>query len=428
MPARFIQSAPNPAHLVIGCHLKMPNGESLQTLYPANSILDLALLERSMGCALTPSPATQLLTLQVQERDTVLGNVAGVTTLMDHRLGRLESLELSTQDGLITISQSEFQTLLPVVSIQTLASDVADIHKKGLDDQGLNQKIHNLTGRRVKQTLADTIDLPALPQTAVDIIRLKLDANAGLDELAEVIERDPSIAAQVVSWANSPYYAAPGKVKSVSDAVIRVLGYDMVMNLALGLSLGRVLDPPDYKNRSFNYWEQSVLVAASMQTLARSMPPALRPNLGEAYLTGLLHNFGDLLLAHLFEQLRGQIDRTQAANPHLPSWFVDQHLLGLAREDIGAEMLTNWQIPTDVCQAIRLQHRPDVDESSLGDLLFLCLRHLEQAGIRVDAAGRVPPSLYERFELTAESASKVIESMLTQSDALLGLARTLDAK
>ena len=406
----------------------MPNGEPLQVLFPADSLLDLTHLERSMGCELTPAKPQANLELTLGDRTVSLGNIAPITSLMDQRLAQQKRLLLSAQQGLVEIDTPDFQSRLPVCSIQALAQDIADIHMQNPGADGLHQKIHHLTGRRVQQTLSDTIDLPALPQSAVDIVRIKLDTDAGLDELADVIERDPSIAAQVVSWANSPFYAAPGEVKSVRDAVIRVLGYDMVMNLALGLSLGRVLAPPRYKNRSLSYWEQSVVVAASMQTLATHIPPLSRPNLGEAYLTGLLHNFGDVLLAHLFGQLLGQIDRTQAANPHLPSWFIDQHLLGLAREDIGAELLTHWQLPEPLCQAIRLQHRPGVESSALGDLLSLCLWHLEQAGLGVGAASPVPDAVYERFQLSADSASKVIESLVLQRDSLFSLARTLDAK
>lgn len=54
-----------------------------------------------------------------------------------------------------------------------------------------------------------------------------------------MVETDPALAAQVVSWAASPYYASPGKIRSVEDAIVRVLGFDLVINLALGLALGK---------------------------------------------------------------------------------------------------------------------------------------------------------------------------------------------
>lgn len=65
-----------------------------------------------------------------------------------------------------------------------------------------------------------------------------------------MVETDPALAAQVVSWAASPYYASPGKIRSVEDAIVRVLGFDLVINLALGLALGKTLSlPKDHPSR-----------------------------------------------------------------------------------------------------------------------------------------------------------------------------------
>ena len=52
------------------------------------------------------------------------------------------------------------------------------------------------------------------------------------------METDPALAAQVVVGRPRPT-AAPGKIRSVEDAIVRVLGFDLVINLALGLALGR---------------------------------------------------------------------------------------------------------------------------------------------------------------------------------------------
>lgn len=80
-----------------------------------------------------------------------------------------------------------------------------------------------------------------LPETARRIIRLRTDPNSVMADLVDIVESDPSLAAQVISWASSSFYAAPGRVNSVYDAISRVLGFDMVMNLAMGLSLDWVL-------------------------------------------------------------------------------------------------------------------------------------------------------------------------------------------
>ena len=100
------------------------------------------------------------------------------------------------------------------------------------------------TARRIQQRLEATIEIPPLADTAQKIIKLRVDPNATIDDITGVVETDPALAAQVVSWAASPYYASPGKIRSVEDAIVRVLGFDLVINLALGLALGKTLSLP----------------------------------------------------------------------------------------------------------------------------------------------------------------------------------------
>ena len=102
-----------------------------------------------------------------------------------------------------------------------------------------------LRARRIQQRLEATIEIPPLAETAQKIIKLRVDPNATIDDITGVVETDPALAAQVVSWAASPYYASPGKIRSVEDAIVRVLGFDLVINLALGLALGKTLSLPD---------------------------------------------------------------------------------------------------------------------------------------------------------------------------------------
>ena len=65
----------------------------------------------------------------------------------------------------------------------------------------------------MKQRLEETIEIPPLPETAQKVMKLRVNPDADVDDLADVVETDPSLAAQVVSWAASPYYAAPGKIR-----------------------------------------------------------------------------------------------------------------------------------------------------------------------------------------------------------------------
>src|SRR5690606_40791267 len=70
-----------------------------------------------------------------------------------------------------------------------------------LDD--VHAALKQFTPLRIKQRLNETLDLPPLPETARRIIELRIDPNAYTSSLAQVIELDPGMSAQVMSWARS---------------------------------------------------------------------------------------------------------------------------------------------------------------------------------------------------------------------------------
>ena len=85
----------------------------------------------------------------------------------------------------------------------------------------ITRAVEKFTALRIRQRLEDTLGLPSLSPTMQKILMLRCDPEAGVDSLVPVVRLDPSLSAQVMSWASSSYYAAPGKVHSLEDAIIR---------------------------------------------------------------------------------------------------------------------------------------------------------------------------------------------------------------
>ncbi|WOD08873.1 HDOD domain-containing protein [Marinomonas sp. GJ51-6] len=156
------------------------------------------------------------------------------------------------------------------------------------DEEQILQALGKFQSIRLKQRLEETLEIPPLPASSHRIIKLSSDKSAGTDELCEVIALDPSLSAQVVSWASSPYYGAPGSIESVEDAIIRVLGFEMVMNLALGLSMGNAFKTPEEEPRHYeDFWLDSVSRAVLMESLVKAMPIKNRPKLKPCLLSRL---------------------------------------------------------------------------------------------------------------------------------------------
>src|SRR5690606_8304437 len=113
--------------------------------------------------------------------------------------------------------------------------------------------------------------------------KLRVDPTAEAKDLARLVAKDPSLSAQLISWACSPYYGYPGKITSIDDAIIKVLGYDLVMNIALGIAIGQVMRVPNEGPIGlYNYWKHAIYTATLVERLVGLVPRENRPFRGLA--------------------------------------------------------------------------------------------------------------------------------------------------
>lgn len=55
------------------------------------------------------------------------------------------------------------------------------------------------------------------------------------------------------------------------------------------------------------------------------------------------------------------ICRHLEVNPHLCHSYIEQHLLGISREQIGSWLMRYWDMPDELATALRFQHDPSYD-------------------------------------------------------------------
>jgi HD-like signal output (HDOD) protein/prolyl-tRNA editing enzyme YbaK/EbsC (Cys-tRNA(Pro) deacylase) len=403
-------------------------------LYPQSQLLDLARLAELTGrqlLAVKPERLERMLAKHALHTLPALPALTSLPCIYDERLLEEDVLLIDSGEAgvLLEIPRDAYRSLLGKASAarfgQPLASIRPNLDRPGDDRAEISQAVQAFTARRIQQRLEETIEIPPLPETAQKIIKLRVDPDATVDDITGVVETDPALAAQVVSWAASPYYAAPGKIRSVEDAIVRVLGFDLVINLALGLALGKTLSlPKDHPQQATPYWQQAIYTAAVIEGLTRAMPRAQRPEAGLTYLAGLLHNFGYLVLAHVFPPHFSLICRHQEVNPHIDHSYIEQHLLGITREQIGAWLMRFWDMPEELASALRFQHDPDYDGeyAVYPNLVCLATRLLRSCGIGSGPQVEIPDALYQRLGLTRDKALEVIQRIQQAESALRELA------
>lgn len=406
---------------------------NLLALLGADQLLDLAALGRFTGRDLEALPRDSAAFLRLTggaDEPAGVPGALGLPTVVDRGLtGQRELLLPSGAAGVwLRCDESAFRVLLGQAGAASGSFAIQPDSREGSESGGSDSPGTGFTARRLNRRIEDTTDFPPMPEVAQRILQLGADPEAGVNELVKVVEMDPALAAQVVSWAASPYYAAPGGIASVRDAVFRVLGFDVVMNLALGLALGKAIRLPREGRHGYRqYWLRSVRCAALCEALCRAMPADTRPVTGQAFLTGLLHDFGFLLMAELFKPQFQHVCRYLDANEAIGHAPVERHVLGLTREEIAAWLLQAWRLPAAICAAIRHREQPSFagEHATLATLLQLATRLLEEP--RAQAIAGIPEALIDRSGLARGELEAVAEQVLGADEALQALARAIAA-
>lgn len=374
--------------------------------------------------------------LRVRERAGLselpaLPSLTGWPTVVDSRVDDLSAvaLELEEHNLAMVMPGADFRALTSKAERWSFTTDPQSIEVNLDDNERDREQLHTalkkFTSVRIQQRLEDTLELPPLPETAQRIIHLRVNPNAVMGDLVDIVESDPSLAAQVVSWASSSFYAAAGQVRSVHDAVSRVLGFDLVMNLAMGLSLGRALkQPQDHPEGYVDYWQQAIWQAQSAGVLASMMPRGQRPYFGLAYLAGLLHNFGHLVLAQVFPPHFKLVCRSLEVNPCIDSSVTEHYLLGITREQIAAQLMENWGMPDEVTLAIRFQKNPayDGDCQVYAKLLWLGRQLLTTRGVALGAGEAVPQSCFDELGLDRDAVEAQFDELVSSKDSIMAMA------
>lgn len=295
---------------------------------------------------------------------------------------------------------------------------------------GLNACNGSVSLESVSRKLEALYSLPPMPETAVRILHLTSDPESDVAQLAQLIERDPSLTAQLMRYARSPLFGYRGELKTIKDAVGRVLGFDRVAKLALSIAASKAFTISRFGPLGLEkFWQHALYNGVLSQALALMAAPALKLDDKEAYLSGLLHNFGMLLIGHLFPPEFKMLNKLRENEPEASMAEIEQQVFGmgcaqefiaLGHGSIGAILLKLWKLPeTSVRVAAMHQnhHYTGADEHYVW-LIQLANHFLAEQGIGDEPSTLDPMPLLEKLGISYESALQLAEATMDQCRGL----------
>ena len=198
----------------------------------------------------------------------------------------------------------------------------------------------------IEDLLLNSDKLLALPEVAMRLQSLLQDEESSIADIAEVVSLDPVLTSKLLKLANSAFYNFAAKIDTIPRA-INIIGSDAVYSLALANSTLETFNqvPSDVIDLE-SFWRQSVDCALIAKQLSRTVG---NQNSERLFVTGLLHNVGELICVLELPEIAHQI-----ANVASPSQRIarQKELLGFTYPQLTMEFMKLWRFPVEIYDVV----------------------------------------------------------------------------
>lgn len=412
-------------HKVVQATVLRDQDNMLLAIYPVTRELDLGSLNQQMKCNFLRLNAYQVRDVYPNCEEGVCAPIAMVYTLgavIDQSLSNTDPIYLVLDsEHLCQITNSDFYKLQGEVVMNKLSIVKGDLTTNSLPGGSASQEDMEIRRSKIQKRLKNVQDLPVMPRVAHEVLLLSADPYANATDLGAIVEQDPSLSAQIIRYARSPFYGYKGDVESIQDSISRVLGFDMVLDLAMGLSVGKAFRNPLEGPLGLNaFWRHATYSAALVQRLGKEVNSAHQPRPGMAYLAGLLHNFGFLLLGHLFPGEFALLNKAIERNPKAPIIALESGVLGITHMELGVWLMEAWDMPGELITAIKEHHNDQYNgvHAVYANLVLIANRMLYTIGSGEEVGSKLPGAMLRNLGLTEESVLKTFEEVMSKRESL----------
>jgi HD-like signal output (HDOD) protein len=196
-----------------------------------------------------------------------------------------------------------------------------------------------------------------MPQSALRILEVSRDPEAGPAELAIPIETDPGLTVQVLKFVNSSYFGFPNEISNVKQA-ISLVGTRTVKNFALYSAVFSLI--PNPRCRHFDLrrlWQDSLRRALFARRMARLLETEAAE---ESFAAALLQDMAIPLLAKEVPDTYEKLFGTRQEDARARLSLLEDHVFGWTHADAAGLMARNWKLPDAFSNLI--EHHLEIDK------------------------------------------------------------------
>ncbi|HLK37802.1 MAG TPA: HDOD domain-containing protein [Polyangiaceae bacterium] len=218
--------------------------------------------------------------------------------------------------------------------------------------------METVTENILQRITRGTLSLPSMPVAAFDCLALLRQSDFSMRAAALVIEKDPALAARVLSVSNSAAFCTKEKARTVVQSIMRLGANNLRLVLfeAMAIPIYESNDPR-IRRACGALWRHSRTVAACAREVASRVHAG---DSCEAYLSGLLHDIGKPIVATLLVQAEHRLVGRKTELWMEPDAWMD--VVQQAHRTVGVALAEKWELPDTVVGAVANCSTYDPDE------------------------------------------------------------------
>jgi putative nucleotidyltransferase with HDIG domain len=201
---------------------------------------------------------------------------------------------------------------------------------------------------------------PCLP--SLGTIDNALKALLGSDQrytsqIADIIQRDPSLTARLLRLVNSVHYGVSKKVKNIEEAVF-YLGMRQIRQLAMVTPV--IEDFQILAGHTRLEWRGFWHHCIGTALMTREVIDLVQSHQADSdYVAGLIHDVGKITMASAFPEHFAEIyiHRTEA---EMDLMELEREVLGVDHAELGAMYLRKQALPGIFVEVVEFHHQPEL--------------------------------------------------------------------
>lgn len=206
-----------------------------------------------------------------------------------------------------------------------------------------------------RKKIAKITNAKAIPFIASELMDMTSYLDTDIEKIASLIELDPAITVKVLKFANSAYYRR-SKVKVITLLnAIRLIGFNGVRELILGVSVLDSFMPTSNTSELSNIklFYHSLTTSVFAREIAKLVD---YPSPETCFIVGLLHNIGISILNDNFNEEYKKVLKI-VEEEKLDLMEVEEKLLGINHIEVACIVLKTWGFTDELIIPIKYHQK-----------------------------------------------------------------------